>query len=90
MVHTHSHFALCYRDHLVGRAQTTDPAAVASNRGRPLRAAFFDFAGNLGRGAVPSTMMGLAVALPFPQAAYRGWVGGIISVDGDRELLKES
>jgi len=85
MVHTHSDFALSYRDHLVGRAQTTDPAAVASNRGLPLRAALFDFAGNLGRGAVPSTMMGLAVALPFPQAAYRGWVGGIVSVDGDHK-----
>jgi hypothetical protein len=85
MVHTHSDFALSYRDHLIGRAQTADPAAVASKRGLPLRAAFFDFAGNLGRGAVPSTMMGLAVALPFPQAAYRGWVGGIVSVDGDHK-----
>jgi hypothetical protein len=83
MVHAHSHFALSYRDHLVGRAQTSDPAAVAANRGLPLRAAFLDFAGNLGRGAVPSTMMGLAVALPFPLAAYRGWIGGIVSVDGE-------
>jgi len=62
-----------------------DPATVASNRGLPLRAAFFDFTGNLGRGAVPSTIMGLAVALPFPQAAYRGWVGGIVSVDGEHK-----
>jgi hypothetical protein len=81
MVHAHSDFALSHRDHVVGSAQTSDPAAVASNRGLPLRAAFFDFAGNLGRGAVPSTIMGLAVALPFPQAAYRGWVGGLVSVD---------
>lgn len=85
MVHTQTHFALSYRDRLVGRAQKTDPAAVASNRGLPLRAAFFDFAGNLAQGAVPSTMMGLAVALPFPLAAFRGWVGGIVSVDGDHK-----
>jgi hypothetical protein len=85
MVHTHSDFALSYRDHLVGHAQTSDPAAVASNRGLPLRAAFLDFAGNLVRGAAPSTMMGLAVALPFPLAAFRGWIGGFVSVDGEHK-----
>jgi hypothetical protein len=82
MVHLHSGFALAYRDKLVGRAMVSDPAALASRRGFPVRAALWDFAGNLGRGAVPSTVMGLAVALPFPQAAFRGWVGGIVSVDG--------
>ena len=30
-------------------------------------------------------MMGLAVVMPFPLAAYRGWVGGIVSVDGQHE-----
>jgi hypothetical protein len=29
--------------------------------------------------------MGLAVALPFPQAAYRGWIGGLVSVDGEHK-----
>ena len=85
MVHAHSEFALSYRDHLVGRAQTSDPAAAASNRGLPLRAAFYDFAGNLGRGGVPSTIMGLGVAFPFPLAAFRGWIGGIVSVDGEHK-----
>ncbi len=82
MVHTKNAFALQYRDKLVGTAMATDPAAVALNRGLPLRAALIDFAGNLGLGAVPSTVMGLTVALPFPLAAYRGWIGGIVSVDG--------
>ncbi len=85
MVHAHSDFALSYRDHLVGRAQTIDPAAVASSHGLLLRAAFLDFAGNLVRGAVPSTMMGLAVPVPFPLAAFRGWIGGIVSVDGEHK-----
>jgi hypothetical protein len=85
MAHTHSDFALSHRDHVVRNAQLSDPAAVALNRTLPLRAAFFDFAGNLGRGAVPSTIMGLAVALPFPEAAYRGWVGGLVSVDGEHK-----
>ena len=83
MVHTGNAFSLKYRDNLVGTAMATDPAAVALNRGFPLRAALIDFAGNLGLGAVPSTVMGLGVALPFPLAAYRGWIGGIVSVDGE-------
>jgi hypothetical protein len=84
MVHAHSNFALSYRDHLVGRAQASDPSAIALNRGFPVRAAFLDCAGNL-RGAVPSTMMGLALVMPFPWAAFRGWIGGIVSVDGEHK-----
>jgi hypothetical protein len=83
MVHLNSGFALAYRDKLVGRAMASDPSAVALEHGFPVRAALWDFAGNLGRGAVPSTVMGLAVVLPFPQAVFRGWVGGIVSVDGE-------
>ena len=85
MVHAQSSFALSFRDHLVGRAQTSDAAAVALNRGFPVRAAFLDFAGNLGLGAVRSTVMGLSVVMPFPWAAFRGWVGGIVSVDDEHK-----
>lgn len=84
MVHLGNSFALSYRDRLVRHAQSNS-AAVGSNQGLPLRAAFFDFAGNLGSGAVPSTIMGIGIALPFPQAAYRGWIGGIVSVDGHHQ-----
>ena len=83
MVHTGNAFALRYRDQLVGTALRGDPAMLALNHGLPLRAALLDFTGNLVRGAVPSTIMGLAVALPLPLLAYRGWVGGIVSVDGE-------
>ncbi|HEX7615379.1 MAG TPA: hypothetical protein VF554_08870 [Thermoanaerobaculia bacterium] len=82
MVHTGNAPALRYRDGIVGTAAASD-TVVALNRGLPLRAAFLDFIGNLGLGAVPSTVMGLAVALPFPMAAYRGWIGGVVSVDGE-------
>src|SRR5476649_1441269 len=68
MVHAKNAFALQYRDNLVGTAMATDPAAVALTRGLPLRAALIDFAGNLVLGAVPSTVMGLTVALSFPLA----------------------
>lgn len=81
MVHAGNAVALRYRDALVAAASATDPAAVARDQGRPFRAAGFDFAGNLGLGAVPSTIMGLSVVLPFPLAAYRGWIGGIVSVN---------
>jgi len=82
LVHAHNSFALNYRDRLVGRAYQSDPAAISLSRGHWARAAATDFAGNLLAGAVPSTIMGLSVVLPFPVAAYRGWVGGIVSVDG--------
>ena len=85
MVHTHGEFALSYRDKLVGRAQASDPSAVALNHGFPVRAAFLDFGANLGLGAASSTVMGLAVVMPFPWAAFRGWVGGIVSVDGEHK-----
>jgi hypothetical protein len=32
-------------------------------------------------GAVPDTVAGLSVVVPYPFAAYRGWVGGIVSVN---------
>lgn len=81
MVHGGNAFALHQRDAIVGRALQHDPASVALARGLPLRAGLIDFAGNLGAG-VSSTVLGLAVVLPYPMAAWRGWIGGIVSVDG--------
>lgn len=81
MVHTGVESALAQRDQIVGRAVVSDPAALALQHRFPLRAALADFLGNLGRGAVPSTVMGLSVVMPFPVAAFRGWIGGIVSVD---------
>jgi hypothetical protein len=63
MVHAHNDFALRSRDSLVSRAQQSDPAAKALNGGSPLKASAADFAGNLVLGAVPSTVMGLAVIM---------------------------
>ena len=85
MVHRHSGYALSQGDQIVGQAVAGDPAMAASMKGFPVRAALFDFAGNLGRGAVPSTVMGLAVVMPFPVAVYRGWVGGIVAVDREHK-----
>ena len=83
MAHTGNTFALDYRDQLVGNAVKQDPAAIAASQEDHLRAALFDFAGNLVAGAVPKTVSGFAIIFPYPMVAHQGWVGGIVSVRGD-------
>jgi hypothetical protein len=85
MVHARSELALSQGDKIVGHAVASDPATGALIKGLPVRAALFDFAENLGRGAIPTTVMGLGLVFPFPVAAYRGWIGGIVSVDGQHK-----
>jgi hypothetical protein len=85
MVLVHAGFgpALAFRDRLVGRAMQSSSIMQAQQRGFPLRAAALDLAANAGAAAVPTTVMGLSVVLPFPVAVARGFVGGVVSVDGD-------
>lgn len=83
LVHAHSSFALHMRDLLVQQAQRGDPAAKALSHHAPWRAGFAGYLGNLFLGAIPTTILGLAVVLPFPMVAYRGWVGGIVSFGAD-------
>jgi len=91
MVHSGNEFALHYRDSLVSRASATAPAARALNGGDKVKAALFDFTGNLFLGAVPGTISGLGIIFPYPLSAFRGWVGGIVSVDGNhRSRLADS
>lgn len=82
-VHAGSPFALRERDRIVGRAVVHDAPSLALARGERVSAALLDFAGNLGRGAVPYTIMGLGVVFPLPLIVYQGWVGGIVSVNAD-------
>jgi uncharacterized membrane protein SpoIIM required for sporulation len=83
MVHTGNTFALTYRDQLVNQAAQQGPVALAANRGDNFQAALWDFAGNLVVGAVPKTISGFSIILPYPLVAYQGWVGGIVSVRSD-------
>ncbi|MGZ5441516.1 MAG: hypothetical protein ACXW5U_07510 [Thermoanaerobaculia bacterium] len=76
--------ALQYRDRIVARGQSRDPAGIARQAGTPVRAAFLDFGRNLLLGAVPDTVSGMAVVLPYVFAVHRGWVGGIVSVTRSR------
>ena len=84
MVQAGNTFALTYRDQLVNQATHEGPVSLAVTQGDNLRAALWDFAGNLVVGAVPKTVSGFAIVLPYPLVAHQGWVGGIVSVRGDR------
>jgi hypothetical protein len=81
MVHAGNGFALEARDAIVDRAHTANPASRALQQGRAFEAGILDFAQNVVLGAIPTTVAGLAVVLPYPFIVYRGWVGGIVSVD---------
>jgi len=83
MVHAGNTFALTYRDQLVNQATHQGPISLAVTQGDNLRAALWDFAGNLVVGAVPKTISGFGIIFPYPMVAYQGWVGGIVSVRGD-------
>lgn len=80
MVHSGNEFALTYRDDVVARARASDPAALAYDQNDRFRAALLDFAANLWAG-IGQTVAGLGVIAPYPIAAYRGWIGGIVSVN---------
>lgn len=84
MVGTGNAFALERRDEVVRAAQSSEITA-ADRDGDHIRAAVLDFAANLVLGGVTSTVFGLAVVGPYPIVAYRGWIGGIVSVDARHE-----
>ncbi len=83
LVHTGNEFALSYADSLVAQAEASDASAIALQKGDRLRAALFDFGENLLLGAVPSTATGLGVVFAYPLVAFRGWIGGVVSVNTD-------
>lgn len=84
MVSSGDPFALDRRDQIVGAAQSSG-SLVALRAGEPVRAALLDFASNLVLGGVTSTILGVAVVGVYPVVAYRGWVGGIVSVDAGHQ-----
>ncbi len=56
------------------------PISLALHQNERLRVAVLDFGGNL-LGAISNTLEGLGVIFPYPFIAYRGWIGGIVSID---------
>jgi len=79
MVHTGNEWAIAYRDRIVSGAQSS-PIIIALKQNDRLRAAILDFGGNL-YGAIANTLGGLGILVPYPIFAYRGWIGGIVSID---------
>jgi len=78
MVHSGNQSALSYRDNVVSKAQS---GAVLTQEHRLIQG-LADFGGN-SFGAAVDTVLGFGVVLPFPSVLYRGWVGGIVSVDSN-------
>jgi hypothetical protein len=90
MVHCKNEFALSYRDKIVSNAVAKENASINYMKGNRFQAAVQDFTGNLFYSAIPQTMMGLGIIFPFFSSAYQGWIGGIVSVDGQHQSrLKE-
>lgn len=82
MVHAGSRAALARRDAVVGRAIASDRSSIDYREGHRVRAALADATANFIRAALPQTIAGLTIVLPYFSVAYQGWVGGIVSVDG--------
>ncbi|HEY4913009.1 MAG TPA: stage II sporulation protein M [Candidatus Dormibacteraeota bacterium] len=74
-------FAVDQRDSIVGSAQGGS-IINAYNRGDRLEAGLLDFGANL-LGSGVTSVAGFSIIGPFPIAAYRGWVGGIVSIDAN-------
>jgi uncharacterized membrane protein SpoIIM required for sporulation len=79
MVHAGNAFGLASRDRIVAAAQATS-VLQAFHKGNRLSAAMLDFVANL-VAACAGTISGLSIVVPYPIAAYRGWVVGLVSVD---------
>jgi len=74
--------AIAQRDAVVGAARTS--AITTTNRsGDHVRAALLDFSSNLVVGGLTSTAFGTSVVGLYPVVAYRGWIGGIVVLDGE-------
>jgi uncharacterized membrane protein SpoIIM required for sporulation len=79
MVQTGNERAIAQRDRIVSGAQASS-SILALRQNNRLQAALLDFGGNL-YGAIATTIAGLGVITSFPIIAYRGWIGGIVSID---------
>jgi uncharacterized membrane protein SpoIIM required for sporulation len=79
LVHSGNTFALSSRDNTIAKAQNSS-ILQTYHKGDRVAAALLDFSSNL-FSACANTISGLTLIVPYPVAAYRGWVIGIVSVD---------
>jgi hypothetical protein len=85
MSHNGNQFAVSSRDNIVGKAMKSDKASLNYQEGKNFSAALNDFMGNLFLGAVPQTLMGFGIVIPFFFVLKQGWVGGIVSIDSEHK-----
>ena len=85
MSHQGNVFALSQRDKIVGAAVANDKASINYQSGNNFTAALYDCAGNLIFAAVPQTVLGFGIIIPYFSVVYQGWVGGIVSVDNSHQ-----
>jgi hypothetical protein len=83
-VHLGHPWTLSYRDRIVSNANASSPILRYLNEGHPVAAAALDFGGNL-LGATLTAASGWYAPAPFPLAVYRGWIGGIVSVNSHHQ-----
>jgi hypothetical protein len=79
-VHSGNRYALDFRDKLVGKARRESVILRQFHRGNSVAAAGMDAAGNAVAGLL-SMMAGYCVPAGYGVAAYRGWIGGVVSVN---------
>jgi hypothetical protein len=84
MSHNGNNFTLSYRDKIVG-AVKTNKTSINYQKGNNFSAAVNDFEGNLLLGAVPQTLLGFGIVVPYFFVLKQGWVGGIVSVDSEHK-----
>lgn len=85
-------WTLTFRDRIVSKAQASSPILRRYKKGQPVAAGALDCAANL-TAATATAAAGWWAPAAFPIAIYRGWIGGIVSVDGrhrSRFAAKES
>jgi hypothetical protein len=85
MSHSGNHFTLSYRDKIAGHAMRTDKASLNYQEGNNLSAAMIDFTENLLLGAVPQSLAGFTIIIPYFTVPVQGWIGGIVSVDNEHQ-----
>ena len=83
-------FALSCRDRIVGQAMRTSNASLNYQSGNNFSAAVFDFGGNLFLGAIPQTLMGFTIVIPYVTVPVQGWIGGIVSIDSEHRSRFEN
>lgn len=85
MSHSGNDYALSYRDKIVGNTVRTAKASINYQKGNNFSAAMNDFKGNLLFGALPQTLMGFGIVVPYFTVSKQGWIGGIVSVNSEHK-----